>query len=219
MAIVIEILATKGAGKLLQSTKLARLTRVLPEKLQKSLPSPSAAKHFDGPIDIDAEIAEMVEKGIVEEAGISPRPARRPKPRAPTVTGRAAAARARFDTLREGYAQSLGVRQGGQVHHAIELQVLDRYPNVFSEPELNAFQNMRGIETELASRRQLHNSKVREIWDRHYRRIDREVDGLGLKPGTTSYNNFVRRNLEEARNEIDHVVGQFFTEIRRPEGL
>lgn len=218
LVLVIEALATKGAGKLLESTKLARLTRLLPKKLQDSLPN-MKAKVLGKSAVMDSEIAEMVERGFIEEAGVSNAPASLPRPRRPAVTGRAAAARKQFETVRDGYAQTLGVRSGGQVHHAIELQVLDRYPGVFTEQQLNALQNMRGIETELAARRQLHNSKVREIWDRHYRRIDDEIARRGLQPESQTYNQFVRTNIEEAKREIDHVIGQFFTEIRRPAGL
>jgi hypothetical protein len=51
--------------------------------------------------------------------------------------------------LRDAYARTLGVGKGGQVHHAIELQALRRYPGVFRPQELNAIQNMRGIPGEL----------------------------------------------------------------------
>ena len=51
--------------------------------------------------------------------------------------------------LRDGFARRLGVGTGGQVHHAIELQVLKRYPGAFSPKELNSFQNMRGIPGEM----------------------------------------------------------------------
>src|SRR3712207_8953995 len=52
--------------------------------------------------------------------------------------------------------------KGGQVHHAIELQVLNRYPGVFTSQELNAPANMRGIPPERQGKRQLHNAKIRE---------------------------------------------------------
>jgi hypothetical protein len=163
---------------------------------------------------VDPDIDVMVERGIVEEAESTTRPVRRPRPGRPATTGLGEAARKEFDRVRDGYASRLGVASGGQVHHAIELQALDRYPGVFTASELNNFANMRGIGTEVAGRRQLHNSKIREVWDRHYRRIDGEISSRGLQPGTQAYNDFVRRNMEEARNELDHVLGQFFTEYR-----
>jgi hypothetical protein len=124
------------------------------------------------------------------------------------------AARRAFARVRDGYASRLGVGSGGQVHHAIELQALDRYPGVFRASELNDFGNMRGIATELANRRQLHNSKIREMWDRHYRQLDQEIIQRGLQPGTQPYNDFVRRYMEDARDEIDYILRQFFTEYR-----
>ncbi len=124
------------------------------------------------------------------------------------------AARKRFNALRDQYARRLGVGAGGQVHHAIELQALRRYPGVFTPGELNSFTNMRGIPAEVGGRRQLHNAKVREMWDRHYRQLDQTIRRRGLTPGTPAYNNLVRRWLTSARDEIDYVLGQFFSEYR-----
>src|SRR5262249_12201000 len=55
------------------------------------------------------------------------------------------AARRQFAKLEPVYAERLGVGPGGVVHHARELQLLDKYPGVYTEAELNAFRNMRGI--------------------------------------------------------------------------
>jgi len=175
-----------------------------------NLPGKSRGKVAKVAPDIEA----AVEKGIVEEATVTTRPSKRARPARPKTTGRGAAARGNFEKVRDGYAKRLGVGSGGQVHHGIELQTLDRYPGVFTEKELNAFENMRGIATEQANKRQLHNSKVREMWDRHYRRIDEEIAAKKLKPGTQAYNNFVKRNLIDARDELDYVLGQFFSEYR-----
>ncbi len=212
---------TAGAGTAAMTS--ARVTQLL-AKIRRI---PRASRALDrlrrrmrrrqrpGPLaDVtDAEINNVIE-GIAEHPGSSPRPARRPRPQRAATSHRTAAARERFNRLRNGYAEELGVQNGGQVHHAIELNVLDRYPDVFTEAELNGFQNMRGIATELQNRRQLHNSKVREFWDRHYRRMDRELEVRQLTPGTEPYNRFVRDNLTQARDEIDHLLGQFFTEYR-----
>jgi hypothetical protein len=124
------------------------------------------------------------------------------------------AARDRFNTLQPSYAQRLGVNTGGQVHHAIELQVLDRYTGVFTEAEINDFPNMRGISQENSGLRQLHNSKIREIWNTAYRRIDQEIAIRKLIPGSTDYNKLVRSSMEDTRDTIDHVLGQFFSEYR-----
>lgn len=137
-------------------------------------------------------------------------------------------ARKQFGKLQKGYARRLGVNTHGQVHHAIELQALKRFPGVFTPTELNSFRNMRGIPRELPAgvqtpsqvrdwkrgQRQLHNAKIREIWDRHYTNLNREIQVRGLRPNTPVYNDFVRRYLTAARAEIDYVLGQFFTENR-----
>lgn len=162
---------------------------------------------------VDPEVEAMVERGIVEGATTTG-PARHPRPQRPATTGRAETARRQFNQDRNRHAERLGVRSGGQVHHAIELQVLDRYPGVFNASDLNAFNNMRGIATEVAQRRQLHNSKIREMWDRHYRTLDDQIARRGLEPGTKAYRDYVRRYLTDARDEIDYVLGQFFTEYR-----
>lgn len=164
---------------------------------------------------VDPDVDRMVERGIREEGAMVPKPASRPRPQAPPTRGTASAARESFNAARPDYARRLGVGHGGQVHHAIELQVLDRYPGVFKAQDLNDFTNMRGIATEREGLRQLHNSKIREIWDRHYRAMDAEISARGLRPGTHAYDDFVRRFLENGRDEIDHVLSQFFTEYRK----
>lgn len=135
--------------------------------------------------------------------------------------GQAAAAGAKFKSLRGTYADKLGVGEGGQVHHAIELQTLDKYPGVFTEAELNSFSNMRGIPAEEEGAMQLHQSKIREVLDRHYEKLDTDITAQGLKPGTPEYNSYVRRYLTSARDEVDYILGQFFAEYRtgRPRSL
>jgi Domain of unknown function (DUF4157) len=158
--------------------------------------------------EVSAAERELVGGGFIEGPAKATRPGRVPK------TGFGEKARREFEKVRDGYAKRLGVPSGGQVHHGIELQVLDRYPGVYTAKELNAFENMRGIGTEQARRQQLHQSKVREIWDRHYARMDKEIAAAGLKPGTAKYSEYVKRNLQDGRDEIDYVLGQFFTEYR-----
>lgn len=159
-------------------------------------------------IDVDAIV-----RGIREEAVSTKRPTKRPRLR--RTSGRhAKAARRKFDQLRDRYAVRLGVPKGGQVHHAIELQALDRYPGVFRPSELNDFQNMRGIGKELQGKRQLHNSSIRIHWDRHYRQLDIEIQRQGLQEGSQTCRSYVKKYLSDARDEIDYLMGQFFTEYR-----
>jgi hypothetical protein len=159
--------------------------------------------------EVSAAERELVGEGFVEGPAKAARPGRAPR------TGHARAARENdFVKVRDDYAKRLGVPSHGQVHHAIELQVLDRYPDVYTSRDLNAFENMRGIGTEQLRRQQLHQSKVREVWDRQYARMDNEIARQGLQPGTPEYIAYVKRNLQDGRDEMDYVLGQFFTEYR-----
>ncbi|WP_254618369.1 RHS repeat-associated core domain-containing protein, partial [Vibrio metschnikovii] len=53
------------------------------------------------------------------------------------------------------------------VHHAVEQQVLKRYPDVVSESEMHSLENLRGIPKEVNS--DVHLSKIRKEWNRFYR--------------------------------------------------
>jgi hypothetical protein len=207
----LNVLSAAGA---LEGKAAGQATRAAAKGEAKALTGQAAERPIHMPRRVDPEIDKLVESGIVEESSGTSLPTRQPRPARPVTSGQAEAARKSFDRVRNDYARRLGVGPGGQVHHAIELQVLDRYPGAFRASELNDFGNMRGITPELANRRQLHNSKVREIWDRHYRQIDQGITDRGLHTGTQSYNDFVRRSIESARDEIDHSMGQFFSEYR-----
>jgi len=122
-----------------------------------------------------------------------------------------------FKGLRNAYADRLGVGPFGQVHHSVELQVLKKYPGVYSPAEVNDFANMRGIPREIVEKkdfRQLHNSKIREVWDRHYAELDDAIQSGGLTPGTAEYDKMVRFHVENGRAEMDWSLGQFFSEYR-----
>jgi hypothetical protein len=115
-------------------------------------------------------------------------------------------ARDEFNKVRAVYAAKLGVKKGEDIHHAIELVVLEDYPGVFTSKELNSFQNMRGIPAELEGRKQLHNSKIRELWDKAYRQLDEDIIKRGLREGTPEYKQYVRRSLEHTRDYVDWVI-------------
>jgi RHS repeat-associated protein len=53
------------------------------------------------------------------------------------------------------------------VHHAIEQQVLKRYPGLFTESEIHALENLRGIPK--SSNARLHLSEIRRAWNEFYR--------------------------------------------------
>jgi len=147
-------------------------------------------------------------------------------------------ARRKFDRLRPEYAKRLEVGVGGDVHHAVELDVLDRYRGVFTEDYLNSFKNMRGIPRELTDEefqsldknrgvapkpegrsrpKRLHNSTIRKVWDQTYLILDEEISRRKLEPSTKEYNRLVRRHILAARNQIDELYKQFFTEHRAKE--
>jgi hypothetical protein len=164
---------------------------------------------------VDPEIDQRVERAFVEHAPTT-RPASRPALRPVEKSADAAQARAHFQNIRDSYARALQVAAYGQVHHAIEVQVLSRYPGVYSPAEINQAAHMRGIPPERGRRTQLHNAKIREVLDRHYRALDEDIARRGLRPGTPEYNSLVRAWINDAVAEIDYTLGQFFSEQRAP---
>jgi len=53
------------------------------------------------------------------------------------------------------------------VPHAVEQQVLNRYPGVVSESEMHSIENLRGIPKEVNS--EVHLSEIRKEWNQFYR--------------------------------------------------
>lgn len=53
------------------------------------------------------------------------------------------------------------------VHHAVEQQVLTRYPGLFTEAEIHSLNNLRGIPKSMNP--DLHLSKIRRAWNDFYR--------------------------------------------------
>lgn len=56
------------------------------------------------------------------------------------------------------------------VHHSIEQQVLRKYPNIFSEVEINKLEMLRGIPNEVNS--EIHLSAIRKEWNKFYAEVD-----------------------------------------------
>ena len=54
------------------------------------------------------------------------------------------------------------------VHHAVEQQVLRRYPGVVSESEMHSLENLRGIPKGDINNR-VHLSQIRKEWNRFYK--------------------------------------------------
>jgi hypothetical protein len=80
------------------------------------------------------------------------------------------------------------------IHHAIEQQVLTRYPGVMTEAEIHSLKNLRGIP--IALNDDLHLSKIRKEWNKFYRENP---------PGTVD----AKKLLDKAQ-EIDRKYGHLF---------
>jgi len=80
------------------------------------------------------------------------------------------------------------------VHHAVEQQVLKRYPGVMSEDEIHALSNLRGIPK--SSNNDLHLSAIRKEWNEFYKTHP---------PGTVT-----KGVLEQKAMEIDRKYGHKF---------
>lgn len=78
------------------------------------------------------------------------------------------------------------------VHHAVEQQVLTRYPGVVSEAEMHSLENLRGIPKSLNS--DLHLSQIRREWNQFYRQ----------NPAPT------QEQLLQKATEIDNRLGSQF---------
>jgi hypothetical protein len=142
------------------------------------------------------------------------------------VSGRGEAARKDFETIRERYKTQLNVNDGEDIHHAIELQVLDRFPDAFKASELNRLDNFRGIPMEfikndagaiIKKSKQLHNHYIRWRWNHYYADLEKQIRSKKLDIGTEQYKQFVRDHLMAGRDAIDYAVGQFFTQFKRGE--
>jgi RHS repeat-associated protein len=78
------------------------------------------------------------------------------------------------------------------VHHAIEQQVLLRYPGLFTEAEIHDLSNLRGIPLDING--SVHLSQIRKIWNEFYR----------THPKAT------REEIIQQKNEIDRQFGHLF---------
>lgn len=79
------------------------------------------------------------------------------------------------------------------VHHAVEQQVLKRYPKLFKVEEIQSLENLRGIPKSINS--DIHLSKIRKAWNRFYK--------SNASP--------TRQQVLEKATEIDNLYGGQFT--------
>jgi len=113
------------------------------------------------------------------------------------------------ENFRDEWAEQLGVGKGGEVHHARELVILDKYPNVYTQDELNAFENMRGIPAERVP--SFHDGGLRIFWNEVYRRLDSKIVEEGLRPGTAEYNSTVRSIIDSKVFTFDQLFAEHYT--------
>ena len=79
------------------------------------------------------------------------------------------------------------------VHHAIEQQVLEQYPGLFTPKEINALENLRGIKKGFHDDK-VHKSWIREKWTTFYE---------DHPPGVAT-----KKDFYNMRDEIDRAFGQ-----------
>ncbi len=82
------------------------------------------------------------------------------------------------------------------VHHAIEQQVLNKWPGLFDELEINSFENLRGISGELNP--DIHLSKIRIEWNKFY-----DEYPLGTTP--------TRQEVLNYAKHVDDLLGKYFS--------
>ena len=94
------------------------------------------------------------------------------------------------------FAANAGLEGKVVVHHAIEQQVLKRFPGLFTEAELNSLSNLRGIPKEINS--EVHLSAIRKEWNNFYKQIDQGV----IEP--------TKEAFYKKAKEIDEMFGNLY---------
>lgn len=74
------------------------------------------------------------------------------------------------------------------VHHAVEQQVLRRYPGVVTESQMHSLENLRGIPKSINS--DVHLSQIRRSWNEFYRNNPNPTQTQTLDHATTIDNQF-----------------------------
>ncbi len=82
------------------------------------------------------------------------------------------------------------------VHHAIEQQVLKKWPGLFDSKFIHSIDNLRGIPKSINNR--IHLSKIRKDWNRFY--------DLYRKSGTTP----TKKSIIDYAKHIDKKYGHLF---------
>jgi RHS repeat-associated protein len=87
------------------------------------------------------------------------------------------------------------------VHHAVEQQILTRYPGRFTSSEINSLENLRGIPK--SANADLHLSKIRKTWNEFYR----------------AHPNATREKILEQATLIDNAYGTQFNPSISPDKI
>ena len=101
---------------------------------------------------------------------------------------------------RDKFIEANNLEKGTWVHHSVELQVLQEFPGIFTEAELNAAANLRGIPS--AINPEVHLSKIRTAWNRFYVQVRADM-AKGIQP--------TRQQFLDKAAEIDGEFGSQFT--------
>lgn len=80
------------------------------------------------------------------------------------------------------------------VHHAVEQDVLKRYPGVFTEEEIHSLENLRGIPNDLDAT--VHKSAIRKEWNKFYE----------ANPAST----MTKQKILDKAAELDEKYGHLF---------
>jgi RHS repeat-associated protein len=152
-----------------------------------------------------AETAKAVAKGVSENPGQSAAAAASAVARAEAVAAEVAAAENAGATFGSAtstdysttfFAANPELEGQVVVHHAVEQQVLKKFPGVVSEAEMHSLENLRGIPLEINS--DVHLSKIRIEWNRFYK--------LFIGSGTAP----TKAELLQKATEIDAKFGAQF---------
>ncbi|PFI75775.1 hypothetical protein COI83_29825 [Bacillus cereus] len=91
------------------------------------------------------------------------------------------------------FDQYPGLKGNVVVHHAVEQQVLKKYPNLFTEAEIYDIENLRGIPKEINN--EVHLSSIRKDWNEFYK----------------SHPNPTKKEVIDYMIELDKQYGDKFT--------
>jgi hypothetical protein len=86
------------------------------------------------------------------------------------------------------FTANSGTRGNVVVHHAVEQQVLRRYPGVVTQSQMHSLENLRGIPNNLNNT--VHLSQIRRSWNEFYRNNPSPTQAQILDHATAIDNQF-----------------------------